>query len=97
MITLEDCLGFCDLNRKEILAIAEYEHLPEPAAIAFGQYLLNGEDGAERICAIIVADIRAAQKRGDRGHVQGLLHVLHHFVRAHPEAAPRQHPWSNAF
>jgi hypothetical protein len=97
MITLEDCLAFCDLSRKEILAIAEHEHLPEPAAIAFGQYLLHGEHGAERICAMIVADVRAAQKRGDKGHVQTLLHVLHHFIRAHPEATPRQRPWRNAF
>jgi hypothetical protein len=23
-----------------------------------------------------------------------LLHVLHHFLKTHPEAEPTQHPWS---
>jgi hypothetical protein len=23
-----------------------------------------------------------------------LLHVLHHFLKTHPEAEPVQHPWS---
>lgn len=93
MITLEDCLAFCDLNEEEVLAIARHEHIPEQAAIAFGQYLLSAEGGTKKILAMIVADIRDAQHRRDRGQVQMLLHVLHHFIRSHPEAAPDQHPW----
>jgi hypothetical protein len=93
MITLEDCLAFCGLTEEEVLAIAEHEHLPVHAATAYAQYLLNKERGLEEICQMIADDIRAAQARGDRAHVQTLLHVLHHFIRAHPEAAPRMHPW----
>jgi hypothetical protein len=26
-----------------------------------------------------------------------LLHVLHHFLKAHPEARPNQHPWSRLY
>ena len=97
MITLEDCLGFCDLTEEEVLAIAEHEHMPEMAAIAYGQYLLRNEEGTHAICRMIVDDIRAAQQRGDREHLQTLLHVLHHFLRNHPEAAPEQHPWHTVF
>lgn len=97
MITLEDCLGLCDLTEEEVLAIAEHEHMPEMAAIAYGQYLLNKEHGTEEICKVIVDDIRAAQNRNNRAHVQTLLHVLHHFIRSHPEAAPEQHPWHKSF
>lgn len=97
MITLEDCLAFCDLTEEEVLAIAEHEHLPEMAAIAYGQYLMNQEHGLEQICKMIVEDIRAAQKRNDREHVQTLLHVLHHFIRSHPEVAPDRHPWRKVF
>jgi hypothetical protein len=95
MITLEDCLAFCDLTREEVRAIAEHEHLPEPAAIAFGQYMLHSEGGPETIGAMIIGDIRGAQRRRDKQHVQTLLHVLHHFIRRYPEAAPREHPWSS--
>lgn len=93
MLTLEDCLAFCDLTEEEVLAIAEHEHLPELPAIAMGQYMLAQEHGTEEIFKMIAEDIRDAQKRRDTEHVITLLHVLHHFVRAHPEAAPKIHPW----
>ena len=31
MITLRDCMAFCGLTEKEVLAIAEHEHVPEIA------------------------------------------------------------------
>ena len=92
MITLEDCIGLCGLTEEEVLAIAEHEHLPEIAALA--QYLLCHENGSERICGMIVDDIRQAEAVGDKAHTLTLLHVLHHFLKTHPEAKPAQHPWS---
>jgi hypothetical protein len=94
MITLEDCICFCGLTEKEVLAIAEHEHLPEIAATAFANYLLLQERGTEKVRDMIVDDIRQAQLRGDKQHVLNLLHVLHHFLKTHPEAQPLQHPWS---
>jgi hypothetical protein len=47
---------------------------------------------------MIVDDIRQAQHiRGDKEHVTTLLHVLHHFLKTHPEARPSHHPWSKRF
>ncbi|MCI5076963.1 hypothetical protein [Oricola sp.] len=97
MISLEDCLGFCDLTEEEVLAIAEHEHMPEMAAIAYAQYLAHKDHGSEDICRMIVDDIREAQQRGDGAHVRTLLHVLHHFLKAHPEATPAQHPWHTLY
>ena len=97
MLTLEDCIAYCDLTKEEVLAIAEHEHMPEMAAIAYGQYLLHKDEGTAQIFRIIVEDIRSAQQQNDKQHVQTLLHVLHHFVRSHPEAAPDQHPWHTIF
>ncbi len=74
----------CGLNHEEVLAIAEHEHIPEIAAAALGEYLLHGHHGAEVIRDMIIDDVRAAQARGDRPHVQCLLHCLHHFLREHP-------------
>jgi molecular chaperone IbpA len=31
MITLQDCIGLCDLTEEEVLAVAEHEHLPQVA------------------------------------------------------------------
>jgi hypothetical protein len=98
MITLEDCVGFCGLTEEEVLAIAEHEHLPEIAATALAQYLLSQEHGSERVRDMIVDDIRHAQVNGgNKDKVLTLLHVLHHFLKTHPEATPPNHPWSKRF
>ena len=88
MICLQDCIALCGLSEAEVLAIAEHEHIPEIAAAALAQYLLKRQHGSLKIRDMIVEDVHAAKARGDRQHVQTLLHVLHHFLRAHPEALP---------
>jgi hypothetical protein len=98
MITLEDCVGLCGLTEEEVLAIAEHEHLPEIAATALAAYLLSQKHGSEKVLDMIIDDIRQAQfVRGDKEHVLTLLHVLHHFLKTHPEARPSHHPWSKRF
>ena len=97
MITLEDCVGLCGLTEEEVLAIAEHEHLPEIAATALAEYLLSQEHGSKKVLDMIVDDIRQSQLRGDKNHVVNLLHVLHHFLKTHPEARPSHHPWSKQF
>jgi len=72
--------------------------LPEIAATALAQYLLSLEHGGEKVRDVIVDDIRHAQLNGgDKEHVLTLLHVLHHFLKTHPEARPSTHPWSKRF
>jgi hypothetical protein len=98
MITLEDCIGLCGLTEEEVLAIAEHEHLPEIAATALAEYLLSQEHGSEKVRDMIVDDIRQAQLiSGSKEKVLILLHVLHHFLKTHPEARPSNHPWSQRF
>ena len=97
MITLEECVAFCGLTEQEVLAIAEHEHIPEIAATSLAEYLSHQEHGAEKVRDMIVDDIRASQARNDKEHVVTLLHVLHHFLRTHPQARPLQHPWSDCF
>jgi len=96
MINLEDCIALSGLTEAQVLAIAEHEHVPEIAATALAQYLSNQEHGMQKIRDMIVDDIRQAQQRGDKAHVLTLLHVLHHFLKSHPEVCPAQHPWSKA-
>ena len=52
------------------------------------------EDGPAKIRDMIVDDVRAAQARGDPEHVRTLLHVLHHFLKAHPDAVPLRYGWN---
>jgi hypothetical protein len=91
MIALEDCIALCGLSEEEVLAIAEHEHVPEIVACALGEYLLHQEHGPVRIRDMIIDDVRAAQARGDRERVRTLLHVLHQFLKTHPDAQPLRH------
>ncbi len=94
MITMEDCIALSGLTEEEILAVAEHEHMTESAAVTLAQYLSRKDGGFAEVGAMIVDDIKTAQRDQKTGHVQDLLHVLHHFLRTHPEAKPVQHPWS---
>jgi hypothetical protein len=84
MITLQDCVGLCGLTEEEVLALA--------------QYLLSQKHGSEEVRDMIVDDIRQTQlTSGSKEKVLMLLHVLHHFLKTHPEARPSNHPWSSRF
>jgi hypothetical protein len=88
MISLKDCIGMCGLNEKEVMAIAEHEHVPEIAAAAMGRYLLKQPDGPRMIRDMMRDDIHDALARGDRKHASELVMVLRHFLETRPEARP---------
>ena len=72
MLTFEDCLALCDLSVDEIAAIAEHEHLPEMAALGYGEYLIHGPDGEQHIKRMIVEDIERAKTSGNLKHAEEL-------------------------
>jgi hypothetical protein len=82
------------LTEEEILAIAEYQHVPETVACGMAEYLTRTKKGRVAIGEMIIADVREAQQRGDRARTRELLHVLHHYLKTHPEACPTVQPWS---
>jgi hypothetical protein len=83
MISLEDCLALCGLTKDEVLALAEHEHIPDIAATALGQYLLNQPNGCTTIRDMIADDIGWARGRGDGRHAQELVLTLQGFVSSH--------------
>ena len=89
MISLADCIAFCDLDEAEVLAIAEHEHVPEIVACALAEKLLRSDQGPEQIREMIRDDIRVAIARGDKQHARELIGAMHHFLSKHPEALIR--------
>ena len=85
MISLEDCIGLCGLNEDEVDAISEHEHIPEIAAAAMAQYLLNQPHGGEAIRTMIIEDIHKALNDGRVKHAAELFGALQHFLESHPE------------
>jgi hypothetical protein len=86
MISVEDCIGMCGLDADEVEAIAEHEHIPEVAAAAFAQYLLQQAGGAERIRIMMIDDIHKALDDGHVRHAAELFMALRHFLEQHPAA-----------
>jgi hypothetical protein len=89
MLTLQDCLGLCELTEDEVLAIAEHEHIPEIAAVELGNYLVHSSDGERCIKAMIRDDIDGAVARRDHRHAAALRLVLRRFVLEHPRCDER--------
>lgn len=85
MLTLEDCLGLCELDEDEILAIAEHEHVPEIVALEMAEYLVHLPEGTVAIKRMIVEDIQRARENNDLTHADTLQSALKHFIATHPE------------
>ena len=86
MISIEDCIAFSGLTEDEVAAVCEHEHVPEAAAAAFANYLLNRTGGPEAIREMIVDDIKTALDHHRLEHAGELFGALRHFLSAHPEA-----------
>ena len=85
MLTLQDCIGMCELTEEEIKAIAQHEHVPEIIAAELGEYLIHCENGVPHLRRIILDDIEEARSHGNDKEVERLRKVLKHFIATHPE------------
>ena len=83
MLTINDCLGMCDLCEEEVLAIAEHEHLPEIVALEMAECLIHTPEGFPKIKKMIEDDIEHAKARKNLRQAACLELTLKHFTTAH--------------
>jgi hypothetical protein len=84
MLCLDDCLDFCELERDEVDAIAEHEHVPSIVAAEIGSELLKSDVGVVKLHTMILEDIEIALAHGRTEHAQELAMTYRHFQSAHP-------------
>ena len=84
MLSIKDCVDYCELSEKEIQAIAEHEHIPQVLAAELGENLLKSDVGTWLIKRYIADDIQYAEHAGEHGRASELRDVLEQFSRAHP-------------
>lgn len=92
MISMIDICDLCGLDRDQIEAIGEHEHLPDVAAAALASYLLHINHGVEKIRDMIVDDIKLAIAEQRNAHAAELLMALRHLYEANPAL---HHQWMN--
>ena|SRR5690348_17913160 len=89
-LTFQDCLGLCELNEQEVLAIAKHERIPPITALELGNYLVHTPDGKQRVKAMIREDIAAAVASGDRLRALALKAIIRDYILRHPGCEARK-------
>jgi hypothetical protein len=84
MLSIQDLLDYCDLDRGEIEAVAEHEHLPITVAAELGEMLLETPEGVFRLHEMIIENMQHALAAGQLQHVQELAATYQHLQRNHP-------------
>lgn len=84
MLSIQDVIDYCDLDRGEIEAIAEHEHIPVTVAAEMSEYLLCSPEGVCRLHSMIIENMQQALEAGHFEHVQDLALTYQHLQRTHP-------------
>lgn len=84
MLSLQDVLDYCDLDKGEIEAVAEHEHIPLTIAAEMGENLLASPEGVLKLHTMIVENMERAMECGQFEHVKDLATIYQHLQRTHP-------------
>lgn len=84
MLSMQDVLDYCDLDRGEIEAIAEHEHLPLAIAAELSEVLLGTPEGVCQLHAMILENMQQALAAGENQRVIALMETYEHLKRTHP-------------
>ena len=60
MLSMNDLLGYSDLDQSEIEAIAEHEHIPLPIAVELGEQLLGSTKGLRKLHLMVIENMQHA-------------------------------------
>lgn len=84
MLSMQDVLDYCDLDRGEIEAIAEHEHIPMTIAAEMSEVLLCTPEGVCQLHAMIIENMQHALETGRNERVLDLMQTYEHLQRTHP-------------
>lgn len=84
MLSIQDVLDYCDLDRGEIEAIAEHEHVPLAIAAEISEALLSSPEGVFQIHTMIIENMQHAVETGQFERLQSLAETYQHLQRTHP-------------
>ncbi|WP_303786632.1 hypothetical protein [Azovibrio restrictus] len=84
MLSLKDCIDFCDLDGMEIEAIAEHEHIPVILAVELSNELLKTPEGVCCLHNMVLDNLSEAMARGDQEKALRFRLAYQHLQATHP-------------
>ncbi|WP_026259067.1 hypothetical protein [Uliginosibacterium gangwonense] len=86
MLTLKDCMDYCDITDEEVELFAEHEHIPSEIAGQLVCGLVQTEEGVTVVSRCLSDIVSDAMTRGRLDKAEHVLHVYAQFRSAHPLA-----------
>lgn len=86
MLTIQDCLDYCDLTDDEVDLFAAHERIPREIAGPLVCSLVQTEEGVRLVCSCLSDMVQTAVSSGELDHAEHVLHVYAQFRSAHPLA-----------
>lgn len=84
MLSLKDCLDYCDLSEDEVALIAHHEHLDFPEAAQLACCLVQSDEGTQTLRCLLEEEICDAATFGGQEYVAAAARALVHFNTWHP-------------
>ncbi|CAM5395023.1 hypothetical protein ACFQ4M_14675 [Thauera mechernichensis] len=84
MLSIRDCLDYCDVTDDEVALIAEHEDIPDVAAAQVVCGLVQTPEGVMVLTQFMVELIERANARGDVEKARRAAKVCERFMADHP-------------
>ncbi len=84
MLSIRDCLDYCDLTDDEISLLAEHEDIPDAAAAQMACGLVQTREGVLLLTNFMLDLVERANQRGDTAEAERAKSVCARFMADHP-------------
>jgi hypothetical protein len=84
MLSIRDCLDYCDLTDDEVALIAEHEGIPEASAAQVICGMVQTPEGVLVLTNCMIDLINRATERGDTEKAERVRNVCARFMADHP-------------
>ena len=84
MLSIRDCLDYCDLTDEDVAIIAAHHDIPEAAAAQIACGLVQTPEGTLMLTQFLLDLVDRAEERGDRANANRFRAACARFIQAHP-------------
>lgn len=84
MLSIRDCLDYCDLTDDEVSLIAEHEDIPDVAAAQIACGLVQTAEGVLILTQYMTDILERAETRGDQEKAAQVRTICARFQKDHP-------------